>query len=178
MSAFGREAHPITKEAYDAYFELSFSPNRALIPTVRRFVSDFYTEVLKDAELTSRLVLAAHELLENAVTYSADGHTTMSIGVRRQGSALEVAIDTRNATSGENLAILETRFGELTAAVDPSAHYLELMRRSAKRPTGSGLGLGRVCAEADMWLAYRLDDSGGLYVCARGRYVNQPPPKA
>src|SRR5215217_7663315 len=63
----------------DARFELAFSPNMRLIAVVRRFVSEFYNQVLSDPETTSRLTLASHELLENAVKYSFDGNTCIQI---------------------------------------------------------------------------------------------------
>lgn len=166
---------PITKEKYDAYFELGFSPNLGLLPTVRRFVSDFYERVLDDAELASRLSLAAHELLENAVTYSSDGHSEMSIGVRRRDGGLDVAIDTRNRASAERATGLQAQLDELAAAPDVAAYYQVLMRRSAKRTEGSGLGLGRVSAEADMKLSCRIaDDTVHLYARATYREPAKP----
>jgi hypothetical protein len=47
---------------------------------------------------------------------------------------------------------------EVIGAGDPEQLYVEMMRRSAKRVDGSGLGLGRVCAESGMSLSYRVDD--------------------
>jgi hypothetical protein len=163
----------LTHEKYDAYFELSFAPNMGLLTTVRRFVSDFYERVLDDAVLASRVSLAAHELLENAVAYSVDGHSTMSIGVRRRDGGLDIAIDTRNRAVADKAAALQVQLDELAAAPDVAAHYQVLMRRSAKRAEGSGLGLGRVAAEADMKLSCRLEDDT-VHLFARASY----PPSA
>jgi len=164
----------IAKDDYDAYFELGFSPSKGLLSTVRGFVSDFYTRVLDDAELASRLSLAAHELLENAVTYSSDGHSVMSIGVRRRDGGLDVAIDTHNRATAEQAAVLEGRVDELASAADVVAFYQVLMKRSAKRTDGSGLGLGRVAAEADMALSCRRSGDT-VTVHARATY---PAPAA
>lgn len=147
----------------DAYFELSFSPNVTLVSTVRRFVSEFYVQVLGDAEMTSRLAIATHELLENAVRYSCDGHSSIRIGVTTSPSnEIEIVIDTRNRASRDNLASLQSAVEEMTAATDAALHYQTLMRRTAKRTDGSGLGLGRIRAETDMEISYRIEDDMAL----------------
>jgi anti-sigma regulatory factor (Ser/Thr protein kinase) len=140
----------------DAYCELSFSPNVGLISTVRKFVGEFYERVLGDADVTSRLVVATHELLENAVRYSADGQSSIRIGVRREDDGINVSIDTRNKTTPENREELVKLLDEMKASPDRSAFYQSLMRRSAKRTEGSGLGLGRIHAESEMDLSCDL----------------------
>jgi hypothetical protein len=143
----------------EAYFELNFSPNVRLVSTVRRFVSEFYVQVLGDAELTSRLAVATHELLDNAVRYSSDGQSSLRIGIRRVVNApFDIAIATRNRSTKANLAALKGAVDEMNAARDRLLHYQVLMRRSAKRTEGSGLGLGRIYAEADMQISCRIDE--------------------
>ena len=68
--------------------------------TVRRFVGEFYERVLGDADITSRLVVATHELLENAVRYSVDGQSGIRLGVHRQVGSVHVAIDTNKTPGG------------------------------------------------------------------------------
>jgi anti-sigma regulatory factor (Ser/Thr protein kinase) len=143
--------------ADDAYFELSFSPNAALVPTVRRFVSEFYAQVLADEDATSRLALATHELLENAVRYSSDGNTSVRIAVKRLATDVRVVIDTRNRAADTHITTVRERLDALSSAADPQAHYQMLMRQTAKRKDGSGLGLGRVRAETDMTITYQID---------------------
>jgi hypothetical protein len=47
---------------------------------------------------------------------------------------------------------------DVVSAPDPAAHYLTLVRRAAKRRDGgSGLGLGRIRAEADLALKYEIE---------------------
>ncbi len=122
----------------EAYCELSFSPNVSLIATVRRFVAEFYTRVLNDADVTSRLVVATHELLENAVRYSVDGQSAIRIGVRRADESIHVTIETRNKTATANVAELTALLDEMTSAADRNGFYQVLMKRSSKRQDGSG----------------------------------------
>jgi two-component sensor histidine kinase len=136
----------------DAYFELRFSPNVTLVPTVRRFVTEFYTQVFKDDEGTSRIAVATHELLENAVKYSVDKSTRIRIGVRRTGDGrFVVTIETSNRAR----------------AADSLVHYQSVMRRNAKLTEGSGLGLARVSAETDMSLHCSVEGDT-LFLTARG----------
>lgn len=137
----------------EAHCELSFSPNVRLIATVRRFVREFYDRILGDENVTSRLVVATHELLENAVRYAADGQSTIRIGVRRSNNAVHVTIETRNKADPANRTELSGLLDEMRAAVDRPTFYRELMKKSAKRTEGSGLGLGRIHTESEMDLS-------------------------
>jgi anti-sigma regulatory factor (Ser/Thr protein kinase) len=146
-----------TTQGEDAYFELAFSPCLSLVSIVRRFVGEFYTEVIGDAEMTSRIAVATHELLENSARYALDGQASVRIGVAKTPEAARVSITTKNRASEVHLRTLRRELDELIAAPDPQAYYLVLMRRAAKRTDGSGLGLGRIAAETDMRISYRIE---------------------
>jgi hypothetical protein len=146
-----------TAPPQDAQFELSFSPSLELVSTVRKFVSEFYAETIGDPEIGSKLALATHELLDNAVRYSTDGRTSITIRLNRTPVEVGVIIDTRNRTNDAHLGSVREAIDELGAAPDADAHYQVLMRRSAKRTDGSGLGLGRIRAEGDMALSYSIE---------------------
>jgi hypothetical protein len=140
-----------------AHFELNFSPNVHLVSTVRRFVTSFYEKILDSAEVTSQLAVATHELLDNAVTYSFDSNTSIRIDVRVEPEGTDVLIRTRNRASQERISKLRAALDDLCAAPDVQAHYQKVMRASAKRSDGSGLGLARVRAESDMVVSYEIE---------------------
>ena len=159
-------------EGDDAYFELSFSPNLKLVSTVRRFVSSFYEEILDDPEVTSKVAVATHELLENAVRYSTDGRTRVRVGVRRDsGTTFTVTIDTTNRSDSEHVMLLSTLMDEMKRASNADEFYQTLMQRSAKRTDGSGLGLGRIRAEAEMTVTHRIEGDH-VHLQAQARFEN------
>jgi hypothetical protein len=160
-----KNGHP----AASAHVALAFSPNVALISTVRRFVDNFFDVVLTDKEASSRMALTAHELLENACKYSIDGATTIRIEVTAIGTAGPlhlgagaIRIRLYNRTGPGHIARLEKSFEEMRAVADPDAYYQKALTRAAKICEGSGLGLARLWAEADMRLSFELE---GDLVC-------------
>src|SRR6185436_764691 len=85
------------------FCELSFEQKPELVSIVRRFVSDFYHRTLADPDATSRVALATHELLENAVKYSRDGHAKVRIEVSGIGERVLLRICTRSRGSSEDV---------------------------------------------------------------------------
>jgi hypothetical protein len=140
-----------------AYFEMSFCPSLELVSLVRRFVATFYLRVLSDADLASRVALAMHELLENAVKYSSDGETHIRLEIRSPGRAPTIEIRTRNRTPADMAAALSAKIARMNAIGDPFRFYQALMRERAGDDMRGGLGLGRIAAEAEMELSCRVD---------------------
>lgn len=138
------------------YMELNFRPNVQLVSVVRRFVSEFYQRFLGDADGTSRVALATHELLENAVKYSKDGETTIRIQMTND-SPKQVTIVLRNRADEKNIAAMREIIDGVAQADDAFAYYQKLIVTKAKRKDGSGLGLARICAEGEMKIKYALD---------------------
>jgi hypothetical protein len=141
-----------------AYFELNFRPNVQLVSVVRRFVTEFYQRFLRDPDGTSRVALATHELLENAVKYSKDGETTIRIDVDPT-MPKTVRIVLRNRAAPDDIAAIREILDGVASAPDSFAYYQKLIALKAKSKEGSGLGLARICAEGEMEVTCRvLDD--------------------
>jgi hypothetical protein len=149
-----------------ASFELVFRPNLELIAVVRRFVENFYVQILDRPDVTSKLALATHELLENAVKYSSNGETTIRIDIHRLEDQQRVVIETVNRTSETHRHALLHLLEEMNAASDAFAFYQEIMHRSARRREGSGLGIARIRAEADMDIKIKLEDEDRVHIFA------------
>lgn len=141
----------------NAYVELNFRPNVQLVSVVRRFVSEFYQRTLGDPDGSSRVALATHELLENAVKYSKDGETTIRIEVSSASATPRiVTILLRNRAEDSHIAAIREIVDGVAAATDAFAYYQQLLIAKAKRREGSGLGLARICAEGEMKIALEV----------------------
>lgn len=158
----------------DALFELRVAPSVAMVSRVRRFVSDFYVELLGDPDMSHKLAMATHEMLENAVSYSSDGRSELIVSLhRRVNGEYTVAIQTKNRATSERLLKVSNHLDEVVKATDASELYNQLIRRAAKRRDGgSGLGLGRIRAEADLSLSYSVEGDL-LVITAEGRFQPQ-----
>lgn len=153
------------------FCELSFEKKPELVSIVRRFVSDFYDRTLADPETTSRVALATHELLENAVKYSRDGRAKVRIEVSGQGETVRVRIKTKNRANPEDFEHIQRAINEMTS-MDANVYYLNLMRKNAARRDGSGLGLARIHAEAEMAMSVRCRN-GTITVSAEARLAQR-----
>ena len=158
-----------------ASFSIRFAPSSHLIAVVRRVVQSFYAEILGDSELSSRLALVTHELLENVVKYGTTASAMLGVSIRQNdGDDHEVAVTIRNSASAENIAEAERLIAEIAAADDTFAYYQQQMEIAAEREHGSGLGLVRIAAEAGMSLSSALRD-GEFEIEARAHYT---PPRS
>jgi hypothetical protein len=149
-------------------FDLVFRPSVDLISIVRQFVSSFYSQIIenRDDGAVSNLGLVTHELLENAIKYGSGGETRLSVEFDRIIN--RVAIRMWNNATAAHIETLKRSVQELSEASDAFAHYQEVMRRSAKRANGSGLGLARIAGEAEMSLSVTAED-GHVCVTAQTR---------
>jgi hypothetical protein len=139
------------------FLDLTFAPSLRLVSIVRRFAGAFYGEMLDDPDVVARLEIATHEILENAVKAWTDGLTRIRIDLLPDGGG-KLQLRTWNRANPRDLEILKERMAEIEAAADPFAYYKALMVRSATRKEGSGLGLGRVLAEAEMTVRHEIEE--------------------
>jgi len=144
---------------HNPYVELNFRPNVQLVSVVRRFVSEFYQRTLSDPDGTSRVALATHELLENAVKYSKDGETTIRIEVKADASPRTVSIMLRNRAEEQHIAAIREIVDGLGACKDAFTFYQDLLVSKARNKEGSGLGLARICAEGEMRVTFDVIDA-------------------
>jgi anti-anti-sigma factor len=152
-----------------ACVELSFRPSAEALPLVNDFVEAFCGHASVDPAWASKLVIAARELLENAVKFSKDGVSEVRVEISRAPGGAGTSIRTKNRSGRDDIAVLERTIDEIAAAPDPFAHYVALMHRSVARGAGSGLGLGRIRAETDLSLrAEIVDDVVTVYAEAKG----------
>lgn len=154
QSVTSSEVSTLSYTVNEACFHVSFLPNIKLVGTVRKFVGEFYLRVLSDRKMASRLTLATHELVENAIAYADNGETEVRIEAVEEG----LKIRTWNRATPEQQAAVEALVDAMNAAEDPDDFYQLLLIRTARQPTGSGLGLARVRAEADMNISLSISD--------------------
>jgi len=132
------------------YIDIGFSPCWDLIPSVRKFVSQFYDRFVSK-DVSFRIALTTHELLENAVKYSRDPDARVYVGVSGSGDGqVMVRVESR-ATEG-NIVELQKLFTRMREMGNAEDFYQDRMRTAVSRNQGSGLGLARIWAEADFEL--------------------------
>jgi hypothetical protein len=140
-----------------AAIRLDFLPEGRLISRTSKYVCDFYRSVLADPDASDRVMLAAHELLENAGKYSSDGLGHLEIELTERGGRPLLRISTSNRAPPDRLGALREFFEESCGCADAITLYDRMIVRSATRSEGSGLGLARVRAEGEMDLSYSVD---------------------
>ena len=137
--------------AHMKYVEVSAAPLWGLIPQTRRFVAAFCDRELGQPDLSGRVSLTTHELLENAVRYSAGGTILLRVEIARR----QIEVFVQNDAAAKDTARLKQVINELSAN-DPSEYYQTRMAVNARQQGAAGLGLARIAAEAGMRLSARI----------------------
>ena len=128
-----------------------------MVTSTRKFVSDLLDSIRVDADATSRVALATHELLENTLRHSKDGRARLALVLDETQDGWRIAVRLCNRADKDRIDDVRRRVESLASAEDPMPVYLALMLESAQREDGSGLGLARIRAEADMQLSCDVD---------------------
>ncbi len=118
------------------------------------FVSGYAKAVFRSGT-AERVILASHELLENALRYSLmSREITYALVV----TALEVQVSVQNSTISSRIEMLRAQLTRIRE--NPASTYTTELERSM---SGAGrramLGLVRICHEADMELRAAIETS-------------------
>jgi two-component sensor histidine kinase len=123
-------------------------------------VQESVQPVVGDPDDVSRIAMAAHELMENAVQYGSGRVTKLAVVVtpREDGGGSDVALRLTNEATPSHIERLRAgvdALGEPTRALE---HYQFLMKRAWDvNQESSGMGLARIVVESEMKLAVEVD---------------------
>ncbi len=149
---------------------LRLDPSWVFVDDIRRFVESFCAAACPGAEREEQLALAAHELVQNAISYASRPGVELRLSLDRDAKRVHVTVS--NAVTPDQAKILRDRVAAMTAKADPLEGYLAAMHEN---PEGrGGIGLHRIRFEAALELEVTHDD-GRVTVHAHGPLA--PPPQ-
>jgi two-component sensor histidine kinase len=151
-----------------------FPPPTALASSVREFLSGLYGPLL-DADEVFCVAMTAHELLENLTKYSVDGTSTFDVALRQRANQTYICIRTSNCCHPDRLDDVRQLVDRIRATTNPLTVYDELIVSSPDR-AGSGLGLARIRAEADMEVACFVEGRQVTITAERRVTIRRPRP--
>lgn len=149
-----------------ALIEIVFEskPSPSVATCGREFFRSAYASLLDDEDLCFSVGLVAHELMENIIKYSAEGVRSISVGIDRGDSGRRVWVKSVNRVAAEEVQALASALEAIRNTDAPDALYDRMISESANRE-GSGLGLIRIRAEANMDVDYQVDGTT-VTICA------------
>lgn len=157
-------AVPGPRDADSRSVELACEPDLAQVSSVREFVESYYKTIIHDGDVICRMAVAAHELLENAAKYSTGGLSRLQIEIRGGANPRLLSVSVSNYADPARIDELKLAIAELGSTADAAETYQNYMSRATLRKDGSGLGLARIRAEAEMTLVLEFQ---GDQVCVK-----------
>lgn len=148
---------------------LKMQPDWQLIDEVRRFVERFCAAACEGTDREAQLALAAHELVQNAISNASEPGVELQLQV--DPSQARVSIAVTNRCQVEQVAELAERIRRAHAEPDPLAAYLSAMR--AAPGARGGLGLARIRFEADLDLS--VEQRGDRVTVIAAGPLRSPP---
>lgn len=149
----------MTEPIPEATLSISMSSftNDRIVSAISRLVTEFCLALLDDEDVAWRFQMAANELAENVVRYSTGPTVSITVELEDVPGNAVLRVRTSNQTTPERLREVEGRLQELTMTRDPVELYDRMIRETAPRAEGSGLGLARIRAEGELDLDYSID---------------------
>jgi hypothetical protein len=146
--------------------DITFMPSLNLVSVVRKFVLTLTEGHLKDPEAASRVEIATHEILENAVRHSSGGVTRLLVEISPSGGETTAVIRTWNRAKPEDVEVLRGTLDDMQQASDAQQYFLLRLQSAVKRVEASGLGLARAWAEAGVSVRHSFQE-GQVNVTAK-----------
>ncbi len=151
---------------------LRMDPSWVFVDDIRRFVESFCAAACPGSEREEQLALAAHELVQNAISYASRPGVDLRLAVDHEAKRVRVSVS--NVVTPEQASELRDRLAEIAAHPDPLAAYLAAMREAPH--SRGGLGLPRIRYEAALELELEVDHDGDrVTVHAHGPLAAPPP---
>ncbi|HEY9857679.1 MAG TPA: hypothetical protein V6D05_18175 [Stenomitos sp.] len=136
---------------------ITFSPQWwHLISSTRIFMASFCGQSFGDSDLSDRIAMCAHELLENAVKYSVTQDSPVNCTMHIQHDRVLVTVE--NHADPSHLDVLREEF-DVVCQGDPMEMYINKMSASLESDK-SQLGLARIRAEGEAEL--KLSTENGI----------------
>src|SRR5579871_2449648 len=129
--------------------QVEFEPHLSLVSTIRQFLAELVERAV-GPDAAARIEIAAQELVENAVKACSAGSVAVELELARGARGVRANLETANTSTQWNFLCAQRAIDDAALADNASAYYQTLMRRAAGRTEGSGLGIGRIIAEAEM----------------------------
>jgi plastocyanin/anti-sigma regulatory factor (Ser/Thr protein kinase) len=132
---------------------MTVSPSR--VSAVRRFVEEVAKRLGADANLSARMALTAHELLENVAKYGEARRGVLRLEAIPEHGPRKLVMTVANQASPAHVDRLKQAFNGMNTGDDPLSYYFTLMRSDVAAGE-SGLGLARIRAEGEMVLSLSI----------------------
>jgi hypothetical protein len=137
------------------YIKLQISPAWEHVNATREYFVTVLSHTLADAAIASQIALAAHELIENAIKYSASDKGKIRVQVEERSRAVVVTVE--NDARRQDIANLLTEISAVAETKDPMAYYRSKIEHAVQRTDGRNcLGLARIRFESQMTIKWTI----------------------
>ncbi len=137
------------------YIKLQLSPAWEHVNATREYLMSVLSHTLGDAAVASQIALAAHELIENAIKYSASDKGKIRIHVEERSGSIVVTVE--NDARRQDIANLVSEISAVAETKDPMGYYRSKIELAVKRTDGRAcLGLARIRFESQMAIKWTI----------------------